>query len=860
MFLGYDAYSTTSSDMVQVFDGTIDDIEFEIENNELNIILEGHKIPSTEIQGRKIDYRLKTINDIEIGSLSSLQSGQTDYIPVPFGRHEFSPGKVIGSNLTPSVDETTGNIIPSWWTYVFADETKLPSGCTYSAWQRPRWYTWYETNTPMCYIYNDDFYTPITKPSYNYRLGSYYRWFETRDATNEWWQVTFNPGQMNTGWNQPGITATDTFNNVLPYRPGASGYEYNVQTYNYDPSGYTTIYSDDGTGMVEADYWWYMFDGDANTRWRIDTDTVSIVPHYSLWLNTDGLDFYRNYTSEYIGTDWVLHMDQPIHVGNNPGADGGSEGIMTKEVTNEDEQYDGFILGFWDKTILTTHLGNINSFWVNHPGQPDTVVNYGINSVLGAEGKSGSETFDAQGRWSGSIPFGAFFNDWSEYESDYIDYEAWCISRESWVSFRPRIAIYPRSTIDYTWYEHIGFASRSQESFDYDNIYHAMQSPLVPAGTLLSCPVGSDHQMRKPYQYLEAIIRVAEDATDDDFTSNWDYTTQKTNWDNLFSTWRDYSGFVINEKTKLDEFMKKYLDKEPFTVYKNEYGKWDYIQVKETYTSGDVDYTVDFGDCSSFSVKYSSLDDVVWKINNLKTNYINGMDDYEQQYEWENIDSGYDTNFYGSDDERYTKDVIEKKYTSYSYPWKINYSGTTYAVIQPNLSRTFNAPDTAVGARYWLETDYDSSYPDWGLGKSYEQTRSEQHAIGNFILSQWGNRHRIVNFRTKNPDAYALQLGDIVKFSNVPYSCLGINFDGWNGAINTYATYNGQRIYPYFIVTSITKYQGYVELEVTGLHRLNEFDTKMSQAGYDRVTSNAVVRKSKNTLNKDVSKSVGRLL
>jgi len=153
--------------------------------------------------------------------------------------------------------------------------------------------------------------------------------------------------------------------------------------------------------------------------------------------------------------------------------------------------------------------------------------------------------------------------------------------------------------------------------------------------------------------------------------------------------------------------------------------------LKPTYSSSD--YVVDFGDCSSFSVKYSSIDDVTWKINNLKTNYIHGLDDYEQQYQWENVDASYDKNFYGSDD-RYTEDVIEKPYSSYSYPFKVNYSGTTYTPKKPwNIGIDwFGNPIGTNAERYWIEnTTYDSTYPDFDSTKSYEQFRSEQWSYSN---------------------------------------------------------------------------------------------------------------------------------
>jgi len=51
-------------------------------------------------------------------------------------------------------------------------------------------------------------------------------------------------------------------------------------------------------------------------------------------------------------------------------------------------------------------------------------------------------------------------------------------------------------------------------------MYHAMQSPLAAAGSMLSTPAGSAYQVRRPYQYIESILRGVLGATDDDFTDN----------------------------------------------------------------------------------------------------------------------------------------------------------------------------------------------------------------------------------------------------------------------------------------------------------------------------------------------------
>jgi len=50
-------------------------------------------------------------------------------------------------------------------------------------------------------------------------------------------------------------------------------------------------------------------------------------------------------------------------------------------------------------------------------------------------------------------------------------------------------------------------------------MYFALQSPLDPGGNMLSTPVGA-YQVRRPYQYIESILRGSLGATDDDFTDN----------------------------------------------------------------------------------------------------------------------------------------------------------------------------------------------------------------------------------------------------------------------------------------------------------------------------------------------------
>jgi hypothetical protein len=66
-----------------------------------------------------------------------------------------------------------------------------------------------------------------------------------------------------------------------------------------------------------------------------------------------------------------------------------------------------------------------------------------------------------------------------------------------------------------------------------------------------------------------------------------------------------------------------------------------------------------------------------------------------------------------------------------------------------------------------------------------------------------------------------MQLGDIIEFENVPYTCLGLPIKGFADNTNFTSTINGQTIYASFIITSITKQFDKIRIEAVQTHDLN---------------------------------------
>jgi hypothetical protein len=93
IYVGHLAHSSTTDDMMKLYDGTVKDIDFNVNDNDINIVLESQKLLNTEIQGSLINYDVNQINGLDKPSLSSLSESNISnaYVPVVFGNNLFAP-------------------------------------------------------------------------------------------------------------------------------------------------------------------------------------------------------------------------------------------------------------------------------------------------------------------------------------------------------------------------------------------------------------------------------------------------------------------------------------------------------------------------------------------------------------------------------------------------------------------------------------------------------------------------------------------------------------------------------------------------------------------------------------------------
>jgi len=820
IYIGFEAYSSTVSDMVKIFDGTIDDIEFNVDANDINIVLRGQNLPKVEIQGRLVNYEKQLLGNVFTPSLSSIDS-QNVYLPIAFGRQLFAPTVAIRSSMEPE------DISGGYWRYVASDYYTVSANSAITATVAATQYTnkWFfkggNEERNLITIEDEDFYVPVMERGYNYNydpFGESLCWIQSLSGIQ---MITFT--NSSTASLTSSLLTQERFNNVIPYR------------LIYSTSAlYKSLANWSYTGNIAS-----IFDGNNTTYFLMNMSPTATNGYVEFRITTRN-SFYENYRSNTYDNGLVLFKNRMIHTNSNR-SDAIEATVYKDETAVESNPL--HYLYIEHKASPTDSGGRTEQFvsntnqWVHGGYQSSTNSSQWRNCSLG-DYSGGTSTGD----FSGTLKFSnsrSYNNGLDEFDEQNPLYEFWGISRDSsqfnyytiaWITN------YPNK--NHSKYYNINWGFRGEQALDYDNIHLATNGTTISIGQLLSNTASTS--LYRPYHYIELMLRYATSATHSNFSNNWLASSIDNKWENLLYTNRDYSGFSIREKITLVDFLKEYLKYEPFTVYKNENGQYDIICLKESYESSDVQYTMNFNDCTSFELSYSDLEKVAWKINNLSTEYNTGLNLYsnEREYKIKSTYGGtpgveYSYTYYGDDSDRFVIDKIEKKYTSQSKPEGVNYGGNSYYIRQPHLSET-GYPPSANTTNYTLADDYDNSYLDWEAGINYSQCGSEHIAIAKYILNQFGNRHRIVKFSTPNYEAFKLQLGDIIKFSNVPYKCLGLEFSGWNG--NTATLFvdnvNGQRVYAYFMISSITKYQDRIEVECFNLHKLDNFTIESNGTNY----------------------------
>lgn len=875
IYIAYEKYSTTTDDMIKIFDGTIDDIEFNMNSNDISIVLKSQNLPKSEIQGRLVDYKLGTIGSItsSISSILGIDS-EPKYLPIAFGRQLFAPTICISNGAryyNPYYDK---------WTYCACDYYTVSSNPAITATVSASEYKFKQlfrganNERDLLTIQDNNFYVPINKIDWEnfYGIKVYSITGNNYGLLNAQFKIAVSADRAFDNYPNPYIYNEDTvfhnyFINRIPMRfytsPYGDGSTIGTRLSGnwYGATGHLGI----GTSTLSGN-WRNIFN---NNYWGDGNSVSAHINNSSIFITLWGNQFYPNYRSEvYDDDNFIIFKNRKMHINSNE--DGREASLFIKSTSYNSDWYSGNYnrnLKFGYNAINTSddavNEGFVDDglYTISHLNKnvvPPTweLAKWGIDKDWSTndsnemwypvvDGENSANQNTGTMALSNSNSYWDFINDEDYQSSSAYDLykDNWGITRE-YAQYANQFNFiftnygYP-STHAYYKFDKISlqFFQQRQE-FTYNNINLATNGISLGLGQLLS-NTGSSNLYR-PYHYLETMLRYASSANNSNFSSNWTASAIDNKWENLNDDWRDYSGFSIIEKTNFDNFVKEYTKYEPFTIYKNEEGKYDIICFKESYELSDVQYTIDFNSCNSFQISMSDLDSVCWKINNLSNEYNSGINDYSIKNEYKIADSSYSISYYGEDSERFVIENIEKKYTSQSKPEGVNYAGNSYHIKQSHISRDGQVPSSYplvtefAYDNYTPAPSYDSTYPTWIANTKYSQNGTEGIAIAKYILNQFGNRHRIVKLSSPNYELFKLQIGDIIKFSNVPYKCLGLEFSGWNG--NTSTNYidnvNGQRVYSYFMISSITKYQDKIDIECFNIHRLDDFDIETTEVSY----------------------------
>ena len=211
-------------------------------------------------------------------------------------------------------------------------------------------------------------------------------------------------------------------------------------------------------------------------------------------------------------------------------------------------------------------------------------------------------------------------------------------------------------------------------------------------------------------------------------------------------------------------------------------GEFDFKLLNNTYSSSDVNISIKQRDVMKFSFTRTQIENIVTMVNvKYKKDYA--KDEYIKS-------TGYCDahDFFGNGDNgrnviRYTGDTPSASIGGYDY-------------IAQGITRESNILE--------FESDYIRDY-------------SEAIELRNFLLMQNCNQHTII--KCTLPLKYInIEVGDIVNFDKLNNNTKAYGED--YSANSGYIYRNGQRIYPFFIVTSVSKSSKDIKIECMQLHEL----------------------------------------
>lgn len=844
IYIGYEGMSLSSNGFYCIFDGYIKDIS--MSKDGIEIECKNVDMPETPIQGRLIDFVNKKLGPIYSCNIPILQTDEDRYLPVPFGNHWNAPLILVGSDNGHSLFYAAEDALHSTLINPTEDLFSLI------------------TQSNLCDVQysilleNDEFYTPLvmhdwnrslTEHTYLIHTGSYGQsgelmaaCVEIRGTSSNHFRtdeamllhvpmryILLDSGSWGNGW----ITGS-SLNTVNSNLSPIDNLKENAFHGNLSLAPFSGNLAESGSDFF---YFW------ANTI--LDTAQLkserdgSVRPSRKISIpSTTDFDDGRGMT---MGHFMLYYMDHP---------------------------YGGTIIGgveYATSILRTFNYDNLKTPLISEQASQSAYME-GMGAYIGGnafsiQGESpvGSTWFTAS-RNQNTRCFGTGTNANHHYTDWATEYDNVCkygtlgvtefMGSASSVN-RNQIERGLGCRIEINWNQNHTYTGGGDTltQFTCSKIYHlsagSVDTPydkpiygaikgicLNDADSLYSTDgKGLLYQLRRPYEYIEYLLRTFVWSTDAYYNANWAQLTLEPKWTTFFSESRDYSGFVIHEKTELNKFIKEYIQYEPFTLFINDDGKYNFIMLQPTYETTDIDGTIEFSDIDSFDISLTPLENVKTEIVEMKTDFMYAFDDYTQKINWCIDDANYDytkweqTNTFAKNS--FKIDKIEKKYTSYCPVDFVSCNNLYYGCVRSNVGQ---APNLSLATsslnKYWAPVAKDvvpATSSAWHATGSYKGEDEENRIIAKYNINQWANRHRTIKFTTKNLELLAYTIGDIIAFNNVPYNLLGMNIKGFAGYTNFTSTINSQTVYSAFVITQINKNLNKIQIECIQLHNLEYY-------------------------------------
>jgi len=797
IYFGYNGISL--SDFLEVFDGIIDD--FESDGKTIKIKMRNFEISDKSISGRKIDPVNKIIGSIEYMDINIPTETANKTIPVIFGNHWNAPLQLF------HIDDDDHRY------YSVFDDDYAP---LYTCSIMPMYLTNVHQNyQEVIYVEDSDYLVPINKLPYDITSSM----MNNLNFTASLEKATRLNSILFSNYNEtPNVGTNDNILATVPLRLFAvtSG-SFVSESGFYNPN-YFSIGGLTGTAALQTSSLNAVF-AVSNSIYMRSPTTASSYVEFKFGAKCPLSRNLRYTFSGSIMPNWKIHVPENAtsfpfayfyksHYDSNTYHRGfvTIHSFLNYDVSNDRTKMFPFVDSFQSNknyigstlipkifdTEFTSSNAINNQILLNDTNIWMTPMNYQFTL-------DSFHTSSGQTDW-GSNKLGNFGDVYaSEDMGNYPELTREALERK--VGMRVGIVINTagnyKSVISFN-----GLMPVFLSSLDFGkdkNIYSHAKSNI-----------GS-----KNLDYLSFIIN-------NHLNKNVNFAASASSF---FGTSRNGSGFCLNEEISLKDFSEEFLKYEPFTMYPDESENYRLIHLRANYSQSNVDGILDYNDCTDFDTYMTPSDKLIAEIKNVQTDYVYATGKYcnSNHYKIKNY-IGYDFTYWKADnsyaENTFILNELNKKYTSYVEPDKVLYAGKNYSCVHQNTG--YAPSDNPV---YWQEmTPVSHSLTTWNSSTEYWGADRESYVIAKYIINQYCNRHRCVRFETEKLSYMKFQIGDIIKFQNVPFSLLGMNIYGFNNSTNWTTTLNGQEVFGAFIITEIEKNIEKISISCMQLHNLASFN------------------------------------